>query len=558
MADQTVAPGQMRLYDEVRPALPDGLYRLTASTTLSRPDFAVGSVDGYFVLDGPRFALPATEVVAVHPPVNAQGAFEEVLPHVVLGRRTLPWERELDPGQVIPAPTPNPQPLSATGVPWLGLLLFVDDPARREVTVLPGPVPLSTVITDPQIRGRMGLGSTDPAVQAIEVDAPLLRQLAPSKDEVRLLSHVRQVNVDDRELAAGDSDGWFAVVAANRLPTPGLRHRACLVSLEQRSDVIFPAAPAPSQPLPPTGPKRLVLLYSWTFTAAPARPGGGTFRELAEALNAGLMGLGAAGVTAAGHRSLTLHDRTGADQAVAYRGALVARPVARDMLGPYHGADQARRVIPDAGADDISYSAAFELGRLLGAADGRLAQELMGWRREAYQAAARHSVADAVWADVPAIATPSATAVVTGMTAPVALTMVERAGSGAGQAADLTRALAVRAAPGLNARSLAAAWNLDPADAERLLTDPDPGTPATSPAVPDSAAPGSAAPGSAASNPAARNVETPSATPAADDELQAARRRLLGAPPMISPAEPPPTPQAEPPQTPPAPLAKEA
>jgi hypothetical protein len=400
----------------------------------------------------------------VYPPANAQGAFGTVLPQAVLGRRTLPWERELDPGQVIPPA--SSQPLPPAGVPWLGLLLFADDPARREVTVLPGPVPLSTVVTDATIRGRLGLRGADPAVRAIEVDAALLRKLAPTKDEVRLLSHVRQVNVDDRELAAGDSDGWFAVVQANRLPTQGLRYRACLVSLEQRSDVIFPAPPQPGEQLP-SGPVRLVLLYTWTFTAAPA---GGSFRELAGALNAGLLGPGVPGVTGTGHRPVTLHDRTGHDQQVLYRGPLVAAPAARDPLGPYHAADQALKV--SGGAEDISYAAAFELGRLLGAADGRLAQDLMGWRREAYQAAARSSVADTVWNDVPAIATPPATAVATGMTSPVALTMVERAGSGAGQAADLTLAQAVRAAPGLNPRSLATAWKLAPGDAERLLSDP--------------------------------------------------------------------------------------
>jgi hypothetical protein len=143
--------------------------------------------------------------------------------------------------------------------------------------------------------------------------------------------------------------------------------------------------------------------------------------------------------------------------------------VPRDPLGPYHAADQALRVSAG-GVEDISYAAAFEAGRLLGAADGRLAQELMGWRREAYQAAARHSVAATVWADVPAIATPPAAAVATGMTSPVALTMVERAGSGAGQSADLTLAQAVSSAPGLTPRSLAAAWNLSPGAAERLLT----------------------------------------------------------------------------------------
>jgi hypothetical protein len=469
MTEQTVAAGEMRLYDEARPALPDGLYRLTASTTLSRPDFAVGSVDGYFVLDGPRFALPATEIAAVHPPANAQGAFDEELPHVVLGRRTLPWERDLDPGHVIP-PAPDPNSLPPAGVPWLGLLLFADDPAGSEVTVLPDPVPLSSVITDPQIRGRMGLSGADPAVRAIEADAQLLRKIVPSKDEVRLLSHVRQVNVEDRELAAGDSDGWFAVVAANRLPARGLRHRACLVSLEQRSDVVFPAALPPGGQPPPSRPVRLVLLYTWTFTAAPAQPGSGTFRELAQALTSGLLGPGTPGVPGSGHRTLALHDRTGAD-------VQAASPTARDPAGPYHGADQALRVTTDTGADDISYAAAFELGRLLGAADGRLAQELMGWRREAYQAAARRSVAGTVWADLPAIATPPAAALATGMTAPVALTMVERAGSGAGQAADLTLAQAARAAPGLNAQSLAAAWNLEPGDAVRLLTSPHPAAP---------------------------------------------------------------------------------
>lgn len=468
MTEQTVAPGQMRLYDEVRPALADDLYRVSATTALDRAGLAVGGAEAFFMLDGPRFALPATEVVAVHPPVNAQGAFDEVLPHVVLGRRTLPWERELDPDGVIPAavpdvPDPEPRPLPRNGVPWLGLLLFVDDPVRREVTVLPEPVPLSGVVTDPAIRARLRLSGADPVVQAIEVDAGLLRKLAPSRDEVRLLSHVRQVNVDDRELAAGDSDGWFAVVMANRLPTPGLRHRACVVSLEQRSDVVFPVGPRPGDPPPPAGSKRLVLLYTWTFTAAPARSGGGSFRELAQALDPGLFGAATPGVTGTGHRALTLRDRAGGEQTVWYRGPLVARPVPRDPLGPYHSADQARRISPETGAEDISYATAFDLGRLLGAADGRLAQDLMGWRRAAYRQAARHSVAGTVWADVPAIATPPATAVATGITAPVALTMFERAGAGAGASgpADLTLSRAVRAAPGLDPQRLAAAWNLE-------------------------------------------------------------------------------------------------
>ena len=45
MTDRPVAPGEMRLYDDVRPALPDDTYLLRASTALSRPDLTVNPVD---------------------------------------------------------------------------------------------------------------------------------------------------------------------------------------------------------------------------------------------------------------------------------------------------------------------------------------------------------------------------------------------------------------------------------------------------------------------------------------------------------------------------------
>jgi hypothetical protein len=145
----------------------------------------------------------------------------------------------------------------------------------------------------------------------------------------------------------------------------------------------------------------------------------------------------------------------------------------------------------------------------------------MAWRREAYQRAARHSVAGTVWADVPSIATPPATAVATGITAPVALTMFERAGAGAGESADLTMARAVRAAPGLDPRRLALAWNLSAADADRLLRDPEPGLPPPSPDPVGSAAQSDPVGGAAQADPVG-------GADRAGDGLQAARRRLLG------------------------------
>ena len=79
-----------------------------------------------------------------------------------------------------------------------------------------------------------------------------------------------------------------------------------------------------------------------------------------------------------------------------YRGPLLPFQLTRDPLGPYHSADQCRRVTPETGAEDVSYACAFEVGRLLAAADARLAQELMRWRRGAYKQSARADTFTAV------------------------------------------------------------------------------------------------------------------------------------------------------------------
>jgi hypothetical protein len=483
----------MQLYDAVVPPLDDGVYQLHVETDVTGRPFDLPATDAYFAIEGPRFALPASEVAAVHPPRNAQGAFSEVLPHIVLGRRTLPWERELDPHQLIADPPPDPdqpepRPLSGP-VPWLALLVFVDDPGAAEATILTQ-VPLNTVITDPALLAGLGV-TGDELVDAVQAPGPLVRRLLPTKEEATLLCHARRVNVDDRELGAGDSDGWFAVVMANRLPAAGHRHRACLVTLEQRSDLV-PVVPFRAGDTVPADPAtaQLVLLHTWTFTAAPARPGTGSFRELAVALDHGLAGQGGTGVTTTGHIPMALDDRAGQEQTVLYRGPLAPSPTTRDPLGPYHSADQARRVTPDTGAEDISYAAAYELGRLLAAADPRLGQELMRWRREAYREAARSSVATTVWSDVPSMVADQPDGLHHGMVAPVSVTVLERAGAGAGTPADTTGLQAAANAPGLDPARLAAAWRVTPGQAQALLTGARPaGSASLPPMAPEAPGP---------------------------------------------------------------------
>ena len=314
-------------------------------------------------------------------------------------------------------------------MPWVALLLFEEG----EYTLLQSQA-LEDVVPAKTFKD---LGSpANILCDAIEADTQLVRDILPSREELQLLCHVRQVNVEDRELSAGSSGGFFSVVMSNRLPAPGTKCRACLVSLEQRTDLVradpppfrYPGSrvavpvgpalaevlePAPIIPLPRLGSRRpistttrLVLLHSWQFTVT----GPGTFRTLMQRLDVGMMGArrdpAKPALSDTGHLQLPIQDRGGEAEVAWYRGPLAPWQLTRDPLGPYHSADQCRRATPETGAEDVSYAAAFEVGRQLAAADARLGQELMRWRREAYKQAARSDtivkVQAAISVDLPA------------------------------------------------------------------------------------------------------------------------------------------------------------
>jgi hypothetical protein len=501
MADPKI--GEMVLYDYIRPPLLAGEYRMRVQTEVSVPGTAtpLPGQDFFFNVEGPRFALAPNEVAGVFPPRGGHGPFDSALPHIALGRRTLPWERPLGDAYTVARDEPP--------YPFLALVLL----EQTECTILRNQALADIVPSD--VLTRLGR-PTGVRCDAVEADAQLLHEILPMPEELQLLTHVRQVNVEDRDLSAGDSDGYFAVVMGNRIPRPGGDYVACLVSVEERTDLLpvtdlVDSGPKgdvwanpeidhlyrPSDAVPssigtqispheadririnppgvePSGPgfaggraelvtgpgavapradavraagtagsftsaavgaeagatissvvkigaaqqtakakdfiavemgagaskagglllhpkARLVLLHSWTFSVE----GAGTFRQLMQGLDVAMMGDVSAEkklrVADTGHILVDVVDRLGAPEQSWYRGPLVGEPLTRDPLGPYHSADQARRVVAESGIENISYAAAFETGRLLAAADGRLAQELMRWRRGSFRASARHT-----------------------------------------------------------------------------------------------------------------------------------------------------------------------
>ncbi|WP_291011284.1 hypothetical protein [Hydrogenophaga sp.] len=500
--------GSVIFHAACRPALTAGDYKLEVSHTIEGPGGALdagaskplpGPREFPFKLQAPRFTLDPSMIHAVFPPTNGVGSYVSRLPMIVLRRRTLPWERTLAAGDT---------------TPWLAVLLL----EKGEATTL-SPCTVRDVLAGAtgKTSPRLKLPDVPAAAQSqpcmgLELPLGLFQEIAPLRSEIPLLTHVRQVNTDDKELLGQDEDGWFSVVVGNRLPEPGKQYEACLVSLEGTQDFLPTEASTPvltaadlrrtpleiytealatmqgqvlfsepdltpevqnqvlldhmvstgsaykwsgvaSKASPPLGaraaavavtaqpqpnavgagtsvsghriaasgaswtevpvskgvakgvasvgvkllvPKvRLFLLAQWSFECRE----GGDFESIMQALpnNGGVAMLGmppslaqASGSTGAavwraaldtGHVPLPHLTRDGEQTLAWYRGPLTPVGVRRETAGPYHSADQARRLDPATGLENLGYAAAFEIGRLMALGDPRFALDLMQWRR---------------------------------------------------------------------------------------------------------------------------------------------------------------------------------
>jgi hypothetical protein len=238
--------GHFILHSNVMPEITAGRYELRTEQT-GLP-FEVESEITHIQVAAPRYMMPTDQILSSFPPANAEGAFGDRLPQIVLKRRTLPWERN-------PASGANP-----SETPWLALVVVAEGEATLSTAA-----PVRDCVTP-------GTALLDPDDQDVEqglylaVTETVVKKIFPCKDDLPLLAHVREVDVNDTELANGDDDGWLAVVLSNRLPVfdeankKPVRYMACLVNLEGQLDALPP-------PLPPVPSFEFVLAQDWSVLA---------------------------------------------------------------------------------------------------------------------------------------------------------------------------------------------------------------------------------------------------------------------------------------------------
>ena len=212
--------GHFVLHSSILPPVTAGSYQLVSDQT--ELPFDVQEEHTRIKVSSPRYTMPPEQILSSFPPANGEGAFGDKLPQIVLKRRTLPWER-------------NPaEQVAVSTIPWLALVVVAEGEAQ-----LSTPTPVDQCITPGHDVPLLEPQDRDVAEGLyLAVTQTVLNKIFPTKQDVPLLVHVREVDVQDTELAAGDDDGWAAVVIANRLPVydtandKPVRYLACLVSLE--------------------------------------------------------------------------------------------------------------------------------------------------------------------------------------------------------------------------------------------------------------------------------------------------------------------------------------
>jgi hypothetical protein len=361
--------------DHHHPAMPPGQYTIEVQQDVSGPGIGPDTIPARrrFTVAGDRFTLRPPDVYAVFPPDGSLGDHSDVLPHVVLTRSTVPWEYQADDG----------------GTPWLAVLLFTEDEARTEgyreprVTTLGE---LSAATSAPYWPG-LRLNPTEyqdgDKVTVIDVQQRLLAAVLPSAADLSLLTHVRRAEDADGNLIEDER----AVILGRRLPRSGAISVVHLVSVEGRyrgGGFDFGAAG-------PADYTRLISLKSWRFACAdPA----GDFTGLLTGLDRTPAALRlphradeeAERHLSAGSVPLPHHLRPGPATVSWYRGPLIPCRPPDELDLPVQSSAELVRYEEALGLFDVSYAAAWELGRLLALQSQQLSASLYTWKRANAQA----------------------------------------------------------------------------------------------------------------------------------------------------------------------------
>ncbi|PHH92179.1 hypothetical protein CDD83_8565 [Cordyceps sp. RAO-2017] len=435
-AEPDLGPGQERLNSFWAPGLEAGTkHRIHVSQAVVAPTadepLTLAAEQDFFV-DAPQFALPAGSVYFVYPPPGYADDCR-ILPHVVLTDPHLPWER-------LGSPKAESGGVKRNKVPWLALLTLTQDELRLPMGALPGLDFKQTAtwtvkttvsrlwelsnVTTP-VTANLGEDIGASAGDFVFLKPDLFTSLfaafdssgkrvvpaTPDTSRYQFLSHVRKVNTTGMAVGGVEDVGIFSVVIGGRCgplqqtsPVSVSVHLVSIEGVEAMST--FPGSNKDYV--------ALCSLHSWNYTVQP--PGmlnvpdamehlGKTVGVLAPpaSLVAPLESAGEVSARIAarlldGYSLVRYRVQTGEQTVALYRGPFTPTVVSRlPQLDRCSTSGQDLQVLDkEVGIVDISYAAAWQVGRTLALGDQSYGAALVRLRTAIQTEALRRSKIAAV------------------------------------------------------------------------------------------------------------------------------------------------------------------
>ncbi|HAU86987.1 MAG TPA: hypothetical protein DCW90_16300 [Lachnospiraceae bacterium] len=358
--------------------LPNGAYRVTVHQQLDPSceikDYMVEDASLTFQVAGETVVMNENEVYSVYPPKDSVGQFKNCIPHIVLHRKTFPWEYTLS------CQTEEPLPYVAL------LVISEDEPVVGMTTTYEQSRQVEQNVYVPKVESSCV--NEDATCRVADFEKSFFMAILPTLEDLPYMAHTKGVDLDDKVTDQEVKDAWFSCVLANRYPKEAtgeenIRHTAYLVSLagyekwlmlsqeERKKESSYDFF-------------RMYVLYQWNFQVEPQPY---NFYEIANHLHAYVYaveepaGDEVQAILNQGYVPMDHTFREGSETVSWYRSPFLPGKMEQEEIAQtYHVADELLRYDPEMGMFDISYSAAWQLGRMLTLKNAESAKHIMNWR----------------------------------------------------------------------------------------------------------------------------------------------------------------------------------
>lgn len=342
---------KMKLIGFRKPALGSGRHKVEVTQKVRKPAEDTFKKTEYFYVASRAYTLDADTIFSVSPSENECGDFSRQIPFITLKNETMPWEYTIA------------EEINGVPVPWAALIVIAEGEGAEEsdITVekLLGDRQPRLFFPDRSLLPKVTAEKGTDCCHVVDISRQLYLSIMPTFEEMTYLTHGKRVDLADTEDEVTAMNGDFSVIMANRFIPTGEKEM-------QKSTVHLVSMLGMPEKIPDGYDKiRLVSLHR--FSVFSARSQSETFASLIEKLsrNTGVIGYDQEKeVLKKGYVPKKHYTRSGEMTYSLYRSPFLPYEGPGSRIGPKHTADGYLVYDPENGIFDVSYAAAFQMGRL--------------------------------------------------------------------------------------------------------------------------------------------------------------------------------------------------